>query len=340
MDAQRIDAAAPGMPDEVRRWFLDRDFARPGPDHQDWDGLLARWEYEPLLIEYCEDLWNPSDKRYDALSAMLLLRREIASDAACYASDFDVSLTPMCMTADADRNGEAIDLLIRRLLFKQRDFIERFRTSSGGADSALMDVLLGEADADAVPAEFREDVLPFLAAWLNPMKLAALTLHCYLEVMYDHPEYVDSVVDGVFMAASLASRIELTPKDSNHVWALIDGAHRTRLDWDCHFGEILNRIAVNCSSVLKRDTFLARVNEYLRRRNIILEWPHPERNSPIRFVRAACDLPRIDPLGFNARVTICFRRGATREFLVAVRNNPPDRSLTIQKIGPLDTIHG
>src|SRR6266566_909664 len=74
MLAERIAAVAPGMPPDLRRWFLEQDYAKPSIQDQDWDLSLAEWAYVPLLIEYTEDSANLLDKRFEAFSALMVLQ--------------------------------------------------------------------------------------------------------------------------------------------------------------------------------------------------------------------------------------------------------------------------
>ena len=70
----RIELIAPNMPPDIRRWFLERDYAKPSYEHQDWDASLAEWDFVPLLSEYIEDPLNPIEKRFEAFSALMILR--------------------------------------------------------------------------------------------------------------------------------------------------------------------------------------------------------------------------------------------------------------------------
>jgi hypothetical protein len=70
----RIESIAPNMPPDIRRWFLERDYAKPGYEHQDWDASLAEWDFGPLLSEYIKDPFNPIEKRFEAFSALILLQ--------------------------------------------------------------------------------------------------------------------------------------------------------------------------------------------------------------------------------------------------------------------------
>jgi hypothetical protein len=67
------------MPTEIRRWFLDTDYATPSVEQQDWDLVLADWDFVPLLTEYAEERANPIEKRMEAFSALLVLQGSLAS---------------------------------------------------------------------------------------------------------------------------------------------------------------------------------------------------------------------------------------------------------------------
>ena len=74
MLAERIAAVAPDMPPEMRRWFLEQAYAKPSVEDQDWDLILAEWNYVSLLMEYTEDQTNVLDKRFEAFSALMVLQ--------------------------------------------------------------------------------------------------------------------------------------------------------------------------------------------------------------------------------------------------------------------------
>jgi hypothetical protein len=74
-----ITKVAPSMPQDIRRWLLEPNYAAPSVAHQDWDLSLAEWDYLPLLIEYAEDAGNPLEKRYEALSALFMLQQSAAN---------------------------------------------------------------------------------------------------------------------------------------------------------------------------------------------------------------------------------------------------------------------
>jgi hypothetical protein len=79
MLVERIEAVAPQIPAEIRRWFLEADYAMPSVEHQDWDLILADWGFVPLLTQYAEDRASPIEKRFEAFSALMVLRRCTAS---------------------------------------------------------------------------------------------------------------------------------------------------------------------------------------------------------------------------------------------------------------------
>src|SRR5690349_16125161 len=74
MLTDRIASMVPELPVEIRRWFLEQDYAKPSPKEQDWDLILADWNYVPLLIEYAEDAGNLLEKRFEAFSALMVLQ--------------------------------------------------------------------------------------------------------------------------------------------------------------------------------------------------------------------------------------------------------------------------
>src|SRR5512146_1329219 len=79
MLVERIDAVAPQMPAQMRRWYLESDYAMPCVESQDWDLILADWDFLPLLREYAEDRGNPMEKRLEAFSALMVLQASVAS---------------------------------------------------------------------------------------------------------------------------------------------------------------------------------------------------------------------------------------------------------------------
>ena len=81
MLAEQITETAPSMPQDIRRWLLEPNYAAPSVAHQDWDLSLAEWDYLPLLIEYAEDAANPLEKRYTALSALFVLQKSAANSS-------------------------------------------------------------------------------------------------------------------------------------------------------------------------------------------------------------------------------------------------------------------
>src|SRR2546426_11596067 len=103
MLVERIDTVAPRMPAEVQRWFLEADYAMPSVEHQDWDLVLAEWDFVPLLAEYAEDRANPIEKRFEAFSALMVLQRSVAS------------------TPDAERK-KTINQEIERVVLGDREF--------------------------------------------------------------------------------------------------------------------------------------------------------------------------------------------------------------------------
>lgn len=69
------------MPLDVRRWFAEKEYARPSYQDQDWDLVLAQWELVPQLLEFAADEGKLLEKRFEALSALLVLQGDAKDDA-------------------------------------------------------------------------------------------------------------------------------------------------------------------------------------------------------------------------------------------------------------------
>jgi hypothetical protein len=137
MLAERISAVVPDMPPFVRRWFLEPDYAKPSIEHQDWDLIIADWDYLPLLIEYCEDSANPLEKRFEALSALMVLRK---SDGR----------------SESDRMK--LKEHIQRILLGDRDFARAFSEWIGGIPSLVVSRMLGEEMPKDLPNWMRDEI--------------------------------------------------------------------------------------------------------------------------------------------------------------------------------------
>ena len=140
MLAERIDSIAPQMPVEVRRWFLEADYAMPSVEHQDWDLILAEWDFVPLLTEYLDERANPVEKRFEAFSALMVLQRSVASGS------------------DAARK-EILSREIERLVLKDRDFARQVSDECLGLVEALIvRTILGDEIPKDVPHWIHEEI--------------------------------------------------------------------------------------------------------------------------------------------------------------------------------------
>lgn len=118
MDAHRVNTIASQMPECIRRWFLDPAYAIPSVEHQDWDLVLAEWSIAPLLIEYVEESRNPIEKRYEAFSALVVLRESLAR-------------------AKEVNTTKTLSEEIKRLVLSDRQFAEDVCNGWLGASEAL-----------------------------------------------------------------------------------------------------------------------------------------------------------------------------------------------------------
>ena len=136
---ERIDSVAPHMPIEIRRWLLEAEYAMPSVEHQDWDLVLADWDFVPLLTEYSEDRANPIDKRFEAFSALLVVQKSIAS------------------TPDAERK-KRINQEIEQVVVGDREFARRACSDWLGVVEALVvRRFLGDQIPDDVPQWMHEE---------------------------------------------------------------------------------------------------------------------------------------------------------------------------------------
>jgi hypothetical protein len=140
MLSERIDAVASDMPPEIRRWFIEPDYAKPSIQHQDWDLILADWDYLPLLIEYCEDLVHPLEKRFEAFSALMVLQGSCPSGAGY-------------------EQKKSISQEIERIVLGNRDFARRVCDQCLGLIEALIiKKMLGEEIPNDVPEWMRKEI--------------------------------------------------------------------------------------------------------------------------------------------------------------------------------------
>lgn len=134
----RIEAIAPKMPSEIRRWFLERDYAIPSLQEQDWDLALANWDYVPLLIEYSEDDVNILEKRFDAFSALMVLLESRSEDS----------------------RKKTLNQQIERVVLGNPDFAHNVCDDWLGVIEALIvKKILGEEIPQDVPEWMRDEVM-------------------------------------------------------------------------------------------------------------------------------------------------------------------------------------
>ena len=127
------------MPLEIRRWFVEPDYAKPSIQDQDWDLILATWDYLPLLIEYCEDPANPLEKRFEAFSALMVLDSAGAG------------------RLDDDRRS-GVNREIKRIVLGNRDFAHQVCGWLGVAEALSVKRMLGEEIPQDVPQWMREEI--------------------------------------------------------------------------------------------------------------------------------------------------------------------------------------
>ncbi len=140
MLSETIATVAPNMPPDIRRWFLEREYAKPSAQDQDWDLILAEWEYVPLLIEYTEDPANLLDKRFESFSALMVLQGYEKKDS------------------DTERKKD-LNQEIRRLIDENREFARDVSQGRLGLVEALtVRKMLGEEIPGDVPQWIREEV--------------------------------------------------------------------------------------------------------------------------------------------------------------------------------------
>lgn len=140
MLVERIDAVAPQIPVDLRRWFLEADYAMPSEEHQDWDLILAEWDFVPLLTEYLDERTNPIEKRFEAFSALMVLQGSVA-----------------CVS-DATRK-KILSQRIERLVQGDRDFAHRVSHEWLGLVEALVvRKILGEEIPKDIPDWVHEEI--------------------------------------------------------------------------------------------------------------------------------------------------------------------------------------
>lgn len=139
MLAERIDAICPGMPLEIRRWFLDPDYGKPSVQNQDWDLTLAVWDYVPLLIDYSEDQTNPLEKRFEAFSALMVLQSFGARES------------------EADSMSR-LHREIARIVVADRGFAHKVCECLGVVEALVVKKILGEGVPHDVPEWIRAEI--------------------------------------------------------------------------------------------------------------------------------------------------------------------------------------
>jgi hypothetical protein len=136
----RIDNVAPEMPAFIRRWFLEQDYAMPSVQDQDWDLVLAEWNYMPLLIEYAEESANPLEKRFEAFMALMILQ-ESCSDGV-----------------EAERK-KTVNQEIERIVLVNRDFARNLCDGwLGLIETLIVQKILGEEIPSDIPEWMREEI--------------------------------------------------------------------------------------------------------------------------------------------------------------------------------------
>jgi hypothetical protein len=128
------------MPLDIRRWFLERDYAKPSVQDQDWDLILAEWEYVPLLIEYAKDPANLLDKRFEAFSTLMVLQGHTGS-------------------GPEDDRKKKLNQEIRRIVLGNQDFAREVSQQWLGLVEALtIQRMLGQEISQDIPQWIREEV--------------------------------------------------------------------------------------------------------------------------------------------------------------------------------------
>jgi len=140
MLAKRIEAVAPSMPTSIRRWFLERGYAPPSVEHQDWDLVLAKWDFMPLLTDYAKDAGNPIEKRFEAISALIVLQ-EFAYKSR--------ESERMCI----------INRELRRLVLENRDFARQACNDwLGLLETLIVQKILGDEIPSDIPQWLRDTI--------------------------------------------------------------------------------------------------------------------------------------------------------------------------------------
>lgn len=112
----------------------------PSVEHQDWDLILAEWDFVPLLTEYVVERANPIEKRFEAFSALMVLQKSITSTGA------------------TTRKKSICDN-IERLVLADRSFAHRVSKECLGMVEALIvrKILGGEIPKD-IPEWIHEEI--------------------------------------------------------------------------------------------------------------------------------------------------------------------------------------
>jgi hypothetical protein len=140
MLVERIDNVAPRMLPYIRRWFLEQDHAMPSAHDQDWDLILADWDYLPLLIEYAEEPADPFEKRSEAFLAIMVLQE-------------------CCSNGGQSERKKAINQEVERIVLGNRNFAhELCEGCLGLIETLIVKNILGEAIPSDIPEWMREEV--------------------------------------------------------------------------------------------------------------------------------------------------------------------------------------
>lgn len=127
------------MQAEIRRWFLDADYAMPSVENQEWDVVLAQWDFVPLLREYADDRSNPIEKRFEAFLALMGLQELTAS------------------TPDRQRKSW-INHEIEQVVVGDPEFARRACSDwLGGVDALIVARILGDQISNDIPKWMLEE---------------------------------------------------------------------------------------------------------------------------------------------------------------------------------------
>jgi hypothetical protein len=140
MLVERIDNVAPEMPPFIRHWFLEQDYAMPSVQYQDWDLVLADWNYLPLLIEYAEESANPLEKRFEAFMAIMILQESCSGEV------------------EAERK-RIVNQEIERIVLGNHNFARKLCDGwLGLIETLIVQKILGEEIPSDIPEWMREEI--------------------------------------------------------------------------------------------------------------------------------------------------------------------------------------